>query len=85
MRFAWLKETKYSNSTFYSTLKDKTISIPYNLIWWLPVILPFTKVISYHTGFISFFFVTIARALLNAYRINILPPEKGIMFPFRSP
>lgn len=85
MRFAWLRKTKYSDHTFASKLPSRIVLILYNFIWWIPVVLPFIKVMSYHAGFIAFFFITMVRALLNVYRINMLPPEKGILFPFRQP
>ena len=85
MRFAWLQQTELSDRTFTSSGPNKALLIAYNLIWWIPVILPFTNVISYHTGFVAFFLVTLLRAILNAYRINVLPPEKAMTFPFRSP
>ena len=85
MRFAWLRKTEFSGHEFRSSTAGNTIFPLYNIVWWVPVVLPFLKIISYQAGFIAFFLVTVARAILNAYRINVLPPEKGMMFPFRMP
>ena len=85
MRFAWLRKTEFPDRVFTSSTIDKTIFPLYNIVWWIPVVLPFLKVISYQAGFIAFFLVTVARAILNAYRVNVLSPEKAVMFPFRMP
>jgi len=51
----------------------------------MPVILAFTKVIDYRTGFIAFFIVIIIRGVANLVRNNILKPEQAESFPLRSP
>jgi hypothetical protein len=51
----------------------------------MPVILTFTKVIDYRTGFIAFFIVIIIRGGANLVRNNILKPEQAEDFPLRSP
>lgn len=85
MRFAWLRKTTFSDRTFTSSGPNRALLFSYNLVWWIPVILPFTNLISFHAGFVAFFLVTLLRSIMNAYRINVLPPEKAMMFPFRSP
>jgi len=85
MRFAWLRETEFSDRAFPKSAGNTATMIAYNLVWWIPVVLPFTKVIDYHSGFIAFFFVTMFRALANAYRINVLSPARGSTFPLRTP
>ena len=57
----------------------------YNIVWWIPIILPFTKTIDYHTGFIAFLVVTIIRLIANLYRNNVLKPEQAEDFPLRIP
>ena len=59
--------------------------IVYNLIWWIPVVLPFTGVIDYRTGLITFAAVTFVRAVANLFRNNFLTPEQGETFPLRAP
>jgi hypothetical protein len=49
------------------------------------MILPFTKIMDYRTGFIVFFVVIIIRAVANLIRNNVLKPEQGENFPLRIP
>ena len=51
--------------------------VAYNVVWWIPVVLPFTKIIDYRTGFIAFFVVTVIRAGANLYRNNVLTLEQA--------
>ncbi len=57
----------------------------YNIVYWVPMVLPFTPVMDYRTGFIAFFWVVIVRAIINAYRNNLLTLEQGERFPLRVP
>ena len=61
------------------------IMIAYNVIWWIPIILPFTGLIDYNAGFIAFFIITMIRLGANLLRNNILGPEQAVEFPLRSP
>lgn len=62
------------------------IFVAYNVpVYWIPVILPFTKIIDYRTGFIAFFIVIIIRAVSNLYRNNFLTLEQAERFPLRIP
>ena len=61
------------------------IYIAYNVIWWIPIVLPFTRVIDYRAGFILLFVITLIRAAANLYRNNVLSPEQAAYFPLRSP
>ena len=85
MRFAWLRENSGKDKSIKSSLLNKLIMITYNVIWWLPIVLAFTKVIDYKTGFYYFFLITVFRALSNLFRNNILKGEKAEIFPFRAP
>lgn len=85
MRFAWLREKSGSDASVQQSLTNRLIFIAYNVVWWIPVVLPFTKVIDYRTGFMVFFAVTFIRAMANLYRNNVLTPEQGESFPLRSP
>jgi len=85
MRFAWLREKSGKDKTIKSTLLNKLIMILNNVIWWLPIVLAFTKVIEYKTGFHYFFIITVFRALSNLFRNNILNGEKAEIFPLRAP
>jgi hypothetical protein len=39
----------------------------------------------YRTGFITFFWIVVIRAIVNAYRNNFLTLEQGERFPLRVP
>jgi hypothetical protein len=85
MRFAWLLENSTNNVPTKMSTSNRFIFIAYNFIWWVPIILPFTKLIDYQTGFIAFFIITIIRAVANLYRNNFLTPEQAESFPLRAP
>lgn len=85
MRFAWLREKSGDLAPPRSSVINRLILIVYNLIWWVPIVLGFFKVIDYRTAFITFLIITICRALANGVRNNILTPEQAEAFPLRSP
>jgi hypothetical protein len=57
----------------------------YNIVYWVPILLPFTPVMDYRTGFIVFFWIVVIRAIVNVYRNNFLTLEQGERFPLRVP
>jgi hypothetical protein len=61
------------------------IFFAYNIVYLVPMVLPFTPVMEYRTGFMAFFGVVIVRAIINAYRNNFLTLEQGERFPLRTP
>ena len=87
MRFAWLR--KNSGDPVPAKLRFthplNLIFVAYNVIYWIPMILPFTKAIDYRTGFTALFVVIIIRGVANLVRNNVLTPEKGEKFPLRIP
>ena len=85
MRFAWLRENSDDQVSARPSLLNRLIFIAYNLIWWIPILLGFTKVIDYRTAFIAFFVITIIRAIANLIRNNVLTLEQAEIFPFRAP
>lgn len=85
MRFAWLKEKSADYQPLPQTLSNRVICTVYNLVWWLPLVLPIFKVMDYRAGILSFLVITLLRALANAYRNNILDPVQAHNYPFRSP
>ena len=85
MRFAWLRKNSAHHVTGKQSFTNRLILIAYNVVWWIPVLFPFTGLIDYRTGFVAFFVITIVRAGLNLYRNNVLEPEQGASFPFRAP
>jgi len=85
MRFAWLREKSGNNVPVKQSLTNRLIFIAYNVIWWIPIVLPFTKAIDYRTGFIAFLVITIIRAIANLFRNNVLKGEQAEYFPLRAP
>ena len=85
MRFAWIQKTRFSDYATKTGVAGKAVVIAYNVVWWVPIILPLVGIISYRAGFIAFFGVTLLRAVANAYRVNILPLTKALDFPLRMP
>ena len=57
----------------------------YNVVYWIPIILPFTGAIDYRTGTIAFLAVIIVRGVANLVRNNVIKPEQAENFPLRSP
>ena len=87
MRFAWERkespEKVMTKRVFTHPLN--ILMVAYNVIWWIPIILPFTKAIDYRTGFIAFFIVTVIRLIANLIRNNVIKPEQAESFPLRAP
>ena len=57
----------------------------YNIVYWVPMVLPFTPVVDYSTGFILLFSLIVIKTIINAYRNNFLTLEQGERFPLRTP
>jgi len=87
MRFAWQKKKSADNvpDAMKSTGLTRLITAAYNIIWWLPIVLTFTGIIDYRTGFIAFLTITIIRLLVNLIRNNLLTLEHAKRFPLRMP
>ena len=85
LQFAWqMKKLDNYISTKQSPLNRITV-ITYNIVWWIPIVLPFVDLADYRTSSIIFFFVTLARAFANLYRVNVLKLEQAENFPLRGP
>ena len=85
MRFAWQLKDSENDEPVEQSSTNRLIYITYNVIWWIPVVLPFTKIIDYRTGFVAFFVLTLVRAMVNLYRNNVLTSEQAVRFPLRAP
>jgi hypothetical protein len=85
MRFAWLRENSGEEVSAEQSYLNRAINIAYNAIWWVPIVLPFTRIIDYQTGFIAFLIITIIRAAANLFRNNVLNLEQAESFPLRAP
>jgi len=85
MTLVWqIKKSENYTPTKQNLLK-RTILVTYNFIWWIPVVSPFVGLTEYRMGSTIFFFVTLTRAFINLYRVNILTLEKAVNFPLRIP
>ena len=86
MRFARLRK----NTPDHVSIKGKVtnlfslIRMVYNVIWWVPLVLAFTRVIDYRAGFILFFAVTALRLCINLYVNYALDLEKFERFPLKA-
>ena len=85
MRFAWLRENSGNDVPVEQSLTNRLIFIAYNVIWWVPIVLGFVKVLDYRTAFIAFLIITIFRAIANLFRNNVLTLEQAERFPLRIP
>ena len=87
MRFAWIRKKSSAGDPpkRLFTHPLNLLMMAYNIVWWIPIILPFTGTIEYRTGFIAFFVVTIIRLVANLIRNNVLKGEQAESFPLRAP
>ena len=87
MRFAWLRKNSSGQAPARRVFTHplNLLMTAYNIIWWVPIILPFTGVMDYRTGFIAFFIVTLVRLVANLIRNNTLKLEQAEVFPLRAP
>jgi len=86
-RFAWERKnsTDPKPAKLQVTHPLKMVFVVYNVVYWIPVILPFIGIIEYRTGSIAYFAVILFRAVANLYRNNFLTLEQAEIFPFRIP
>ena len=87
MRFAWQRKQANGDNAPKPRLSapQRLVLIAYNVIWWIPIVLPFTGAIDYSAGFLAFLAITLIRAGANVYRNNVLTIEQAETFPLRSP
>jgi hypothetical protein len=85
MRVAWKLKNSGNDVPVSQSFTRRLIYIAYNVFFWIPIVLPFTRIIDYRTGFILLFVVTVIRAGADLYRNNVLSPEQAAYFPLRSP
>ncbi len=67
------------------TRPERVALVGYNLVWWVPLVLPALGVVSYRQGFVAFLVITSLRALINSYRINVMPVATAERLPLRQP
>jgi hypothetical protein len=84
MRFAWIRKNSAYHGSVKQSFSNRLTFIAYNVVWWIPIVLAFTKIVDYRTAFIAFFAFTIIRACVNLYRNNLLNPEQGESYPLRA-
>lgn len=61
------------------------ILVAYNVVYWVPIVLPFTGHLSYHEGAIGLALVVAVRTGANLVRNNLLTLEQAEIFPLRIP
>jgi phosphatidylglycerophosphate synthase len=86
MRFARLRKNTPNHIAVKRAITHplSLVRMVYNVIWWVPMILSFTGVIDYRTGFIAFFAVTVFRLVVNIYVNYNLDLEKFEKFPLKA-
>jgi len=85
MRVAWQRNNAGNDVEIAQGSTKRLIYIAYNIFFWVPLLLPFTGIIDYQTGFLFLLLVTCFRAIANFYRNNFLTLEQAEYFPLRSP
>ena len=85
MRFAWLRENSDGPAPAQPGPLNRLVLVVYNLVWWVPIVLGFVKVLDYPVAFATFFAITMVRAVANLVRNNFLTLEQAELCPFRSP
>lgn len=85
VRFVRLWREKTGDDFFKEGVLSKLTMVLYNLVWWSPLVLPFTDTISYQQGFILFMVITYVRLTANLIRNNFLTLDQAIRFPLRIP
>ena len=85
MRFALQLKDSQNDGPVDQSTSNRLIYIAYNVSWWIPVVLPFTNLIEYRTGFFAFFAISLVRAIVNLYRNYFLTLEQAVRFPLRAP
>ncbi len=83
MRFAW-KRKKAGQVSVKQGTANRVTQITYNTVYWIPIILPFTPLMDYNTGFIVFAAIVLARGVINLITNNVLAPEQAEYFPLRG-
>lgn len=83
MRFAWLLEQAGEERN--ESIIGRSIFVLYNLVYWIPVVLPLFGEMDYQTSFVIFVLINVFRTFANAYRINLMPIEQAQVFPLRAP
>lgn len=84
MRFAWLRRIEDRDAPV-ATATERLTLIVYNAAWWVPAVMPLLGVISYRAGFVAFSAITLVRALVNSYRINVMAVAAAERLPLRQP
>lgn len=85
MRFAWLRSKDGRDQPPAMSSAGRVSYVAYNLVWWVPVALALLGILSYWAGSLGFLVMSVIRAVVNVYRINVLPVEAAQRFPLRSP
>jgi hypothetical protein len=86
LRFAWLRKRESEGKPEKRGALSRLLTFAYNLVWWVPLALPFlTDTVGYREGMIGFGLITLTRAIINSYRVNLMNPRDAQRFPLRLP
>lgn len=87
MRFARLRKNSGDDAAVKQSFTNRLIFVAYNVVWWIPIVLPILGVIDYNTGFVAFAAITVVRAGANLATNNVLKltREQFERYPFRTP
>lgn len=85
MRFAWFRKTSPAFMPGYQSAINRVLFVGFNVVYWVPVVLPIAGVIDYRACCVGFTAIIVTRLVLNLYRNNVLTPQQAVYFPFRAP
>jgi hypothetical protein len=85
VRFARQWKQRTGSRSFKESTVSHLVFIAYNVVWWVPLVLVVTGLISYEAGFVLFTIITIIRLIADIIRNNLLTLERAVSFPFRIP
>ena len=86
MRFAWQRKTSANNVSVKESLTNRLIYIAYNVVWWIPVRLPFTALIYFEPMILSSLFDygnhTADIGIKQGITLLEIVCEKGVVYQF---
>ena len=86
-RFAWEREKTVGGDPQKLGIDHPYtwVLIMYNAVYWIPMVLPWTSLMSYRDGVIGLVILIGVRATANLYRNNFMTFEQAEVFPLRIP
>lgn len=86
-RFAWDREKTVGGEPKRLGIDHPStwILIIYNVVYWIPMLLPWTSLMTYRAGVVGVSVIIAIRTAANLYRNNVLTFERAEVFPLRIP